>query len=139
MGLGQRFCTNDTFPPSRSGSSRCADITGEEAADNYTLSEQRQAVVSGGIAVALACSPLVGELLFGRDGPLRSFGVGGRGIRAGKDGADPAPFSQTANRLRCRIRTLQIRTQSSSTVMSVANFTSVCTVDVFFFSVPVII
>lgn len=57
--LGQHFCINDTFPPSKCGSSCCADIICDEVTDNYRVSKQRQAVVSEGITMALVYSLLV--------------------------------------------------------------------------------
>lgn len=57
--LANIFCINDTFPPSKCGSSCCADIICDEAADNYMVSKQRQAVVSEGITMAFVYSLLV--------------------------------------------------------------------------------
>lgn len=55
--LGQHCCINDTFPPSKCGSSCCADIICDEVTDNYMVS--KQSVVSEGITMALVYSLLV--------------------------------------------------------------------------------
>lgn len=57
--LGQHCCINDTFPPSKCGSSCCADIICDEVTDNYMVS--KQSVVSEGITMALVYSLLVSK------------------------------------------------------------------------------